>query len=85
MQQPGGLRADQVKQVRGFADQRLRNLKDPLDSSNRRISIIVQNLTGKTDDPNEEGSNAAASEIPSTESGKAEKGGSRKPPPVQKE
>ena len=44
MQQPAGLRADQVTQVRGFADQRLRNLKDPLDPANRRISIIVQYL-----------------------------------------
>jgi len=42
MQQPEGLRPDQVTQVRGFADQRLRNLKDPLDPANRRISIIVQ-------------------------------------------
>jgi chemotaxis protein MotB len=37
-----GIGADQVTQVRGFADQRLRNPKDPLDPSNRRISLIVQ-------------------------------------------
>jgi chemotaxis protein MotB len=49
MQQPGGLRPDQIKQVRGFADQRLRNLKDPLDPSNRRVSIIVQYLGGDGD------------------------------------
>jgi chemotaxis protein MotB len=42
--QQAGLRADQVSQVRGFADQRLRNTADPLDASNRRISIIVQYL-----------------------------------------
>ncbi len=42
--QQAGLRADQVSQVRGFADQRLRNKTDPLDASNRRISIIVQYL-----------------------------------------
>jgi chemotaxis protein MotB len=36
------LRADQVSQVRGFADQHLRNKKNPQDPSNRRISIIVQ-------------------------------------------
>jgi chemotaxis protein MotB len=41
-----GLRPDQVAQVRGFADRRLRNPKDPLDSMNRRISIIVQYLGG---------------------------------------
>jgi chemotaxis protein MotB len=44
MQQGLGLRSDQVTQVRGFADQRLRNVKDPLDPSKRRISIIVQYL-----------------------------------------
>ncbi len=37
-----GLRADQVKQVRGFADQRLMDVKDPSAAKNRRISIIVQ-------------------------------------------
>jgi chemotaxis protein MotB len=49
MQQTGGLRPDQIKQVRGFADQRLRNLKDPLDPSNRRVSIIVQYLSSDGD------------------------------------
>jgi chemotaxis protein MotB len=44
LMQQSGLRPDQVSQVRGFADQRLRNKKDPLDPSNRRISIIVQSL-----------------------------------------
>jgi chemotaxis protein MotB len=43
--QQAGLRADQVSQVRGFADQSLRNKADPLDASNRRISIIVQYIT----------------------------------------
>ena len=42
LMQQSGLRADQVSQVRGFADQCLRNGVDPLDASNRRISIIVQ-------------------------------------------
>jgi chemotaxis protein MotB len=37
-----GLRADQIKQVRGFADQRLMEAKDPNAAKNRRISIIVQ-------------------------------------------
>ena len=43
--QQSGLRPDQVLQVRGFADQRLRNLKNELDPSNRRISIIVQYIS----------------------------------------
>ena len=37
-----GLRPDQVTQVRGFADQRLRKPAAPLDPSNRRISLIIQ-------------------------------------------
>jgi len=42
-----GIRADQITQVRGFADQRLRKKEDPLDPSNRRISLIVQYLPKK--------------------------------------
>ena len=45
MQHPGGLRENQVSQVRGFADQRLRDPAHPLDPSNRRVSLIVQYLT----------------------------------------
>jgi chemotaxis protein MotB len=37
-----GISEGQVTQVRGFADQRLRKKEDPLDPSNRRISLIVQ-------------------------------------------
>ncbi|GAB4415416.1 MAG: hypothetical protein OHK0021_22240 [Bryobacter sp.] len=37
-----GLRPDQIKQVRGFADQRLMDDKDPNAAKNRRISVIVQ-------------------------------------------
>ena len=44
LMQGAGLRADQVKQVRGFADQRLRLAQNPQDPSNRRISLIVQYL-----------------------------------------
>jgi chemotaxis protein MotB len=43
--QDSGLRANQVSQVRGFADQKLRVPSNPLDPSNRRISLIVQYLT----------------------------------------
>jgi len=42
LMQEEGLRADQVSQVRGYADQRLRRPDDPLNPSNRRISVIVQ-------------------------------------------
>lgn len=37
-----GLRANQVSQVRGYADQMLRVPGNPYDPSNRRISLIVQ-------------------------------------------
>jgi chemotaxis protein MotB len=44
LMQINGIREDQVTQVRGFADQRLRKPQDPLDPANRRISLIVQYL-----------------------------------------
>ncbi len=44
MMQAEGVRSDQISQVRGFADQRLRLPKNPEDPSNRRISLIVQYL-----------------------------------------
>jgi len=44
LMQEKGLRNNQVSQVRGYADQRLRLPKNPFDPSNRRISLIVQNL-----------------------------------------
>ena len=48
--QSNGIRPDQVTQVRGFADQRLRKPDDPLDPSNRRISLIVQYIIKNNDD-----------------------------------
>jgi chemotaxis protein MotB len=42
--QSSGIRADQVKQVRGFADQYPRTGSTPDDPANRRISLIVQYL-----------------------------------------
>ena len=50
LMQENGVRGDQVTQVRGFADQRLRKPEAPLDPSNRRISLIVQYVTKSTDD-----------------------------------
>ncbi|MHB1674352.1 MAG: flagellar motor protein MotB [Acidobacteriaceae bacterium] len=40
--QLGGVGPNQISQVRGFADQMLRVPSNPLDPSNRRISLIVQ-------------------------------------------
>jgi chemotaxis protein MotB len=48
--QANGIRADQVTQVRGFADQRLRKPDTPLDPANRRISLIVQYILKNDDD-----------------------------------
>jgi OmpA family len=42
--QQDSIREDQVTQVRGFADQRLRKKDNPLDPAKRRISLIVQYL-----------------------------------------
>jgi len=74
MQREGGLRHDQVSQVRGFADERLRNLKNPLDPSNRRISIIVQYLSSNADEAGSavEDGKGPENEKPSVPAGKAE-------------
>jgi len=41
LMQASGVRPDQVTQVRGFADQTLRDPHHPEDPCNRRISVIV--------------------------------------------
>jgi chemotaxis protein MotB len=63
--QENGVRADQVEQVRGYADQRLRKPEDPEDASNRRISMIVQYVTKKTGEKSQsENSDAAGTMEP---------------------
>jgi chemotaxis protein MotB len=42
LMQHSGLRANQVVEVRGFADQQLRRSDSPEDASNRRVSVIVR-------------------------------------------
>lgn len=37
-----GVPAAHIAQIRGFADQKLRNRKDPFDPANRRVSVLVQ-------------------------------------------
>ena len=44
LMQEEGVRPDQVSQVRGYADQLLRNKDNPENPSNRRISVIVEYL-----------------------------------------
>jgi len=43
----GGLRPNQVEEIRGFADQRLKKAEDPSNACNRRISVIVKTLEGE--------------------------------------
>src|SRR5215475_4795259 len=61
--QENGLRLDQVTQVRGYADQRLRVPANPLDPSNRRISLIVQYVV-KDDDEEDKPKAAGEGEKP---------------------
>ncbi|MBI3579711.1 MAG: OmpA family protein, partial [Ignavibacteriales bacterium] len=37
-----GVRKDQITEVRGYADSKLKNQADPFDAANRRTSIIIQ-------------------------------------------
>ena len=50
LMQQHGIRTDQVSQVRGYADQKLRNQNDPLEAANRRITLIVQYVTPPDED-----------------------------------
>ena len=49
LMQRDGLGPNQVSQVRGFANQELRKKEDPLDASNRRITLIVQYIVRDAD------------------------------------
>jgi len=49
--QSDGVGKDQISQVRGYADQLLRVKNDPMDPSNRRISLIVQWADGSPPKP----------------------------------
>ena len=69
-----GVGGNQVTQVRGFADQRLRKKDEPLDPSNRRISLIVQYTEKKEPAPDLPGAVEGAIK-PSSE-------GARKPPAI---
>lgn len=64
LMQENGVRADQVTQVRGFADQRLRKPEAPLDPSNRRISLIVQYISKNIDDDDDTKPSAASERKP---------------------
>jgi chemotaxis protein MotB len=75
LMQQAGLREDQISQVRGFADQRLRNKQDPLDPSNRRVSIIVQYVNQNPDDADGPDKTKRGEDKPSAaKEGEAQKG-----------
>jgi chemotaxis protein MotB len=78
--QANGVRSDQITQVRGFADQRLRKADAPLDPANRRISLIVQYIL-KNDDDDDKGK--AAGEGKSEAKGEG-KGEGKEPAPSEK-
>jgi chemotaxis protein MotB len=44
--QKNGLPPERVAAVRGYADKKLRKVKDPTNASNRRVSIIVEWIEG---------------------------------------
>jgi chemotaxis protein MotB len=67
LMQANGIRVDQITQVRGFADQRLRKADAPLDPINRRVSLIVQYLVkppGDDDAPKPGAESAAGAKLP---------------------
>jgi len=74
-----GIAEGQVTQVRGFADQRLRKKDDPLDPSNRRISLIVQYTERKPTPEDAEGEAKAAAGGEKSSEGKAGEGAAAKP------
>ena len=48
LMEDNGVRPNQVVQVRGFADRKLRKPLQPQDASNRRITLIIQYATNPT-------------------------------------
>jgi len=62
--QEHGVKPDQVTQVRGFADQSLRDPANPEDASNRRITLIIQyqKQEGKPEEAKPEGGSGAKAE-----------------------
>jgi chemotaxis protein MotB len=71
LMQVNGVGANQITQVRGFADQRLRKLDNPLDPSNRRVSLVVEYTPKNTDE--EEAKLSAAAGKTKTDGGTSAK------------
>ncbi len=64
--QAHGIRGDQIRQVRGFADQSLRKPEAPLDPANRRISVIVQYIVKNDDEENAKPASGEAEKQPAS-------------------
>lgn len=79
--QDSGLKAGQVSQVRGFADQQLRVPNKPTDASNRRVSIIVQYhpVAPAGHDVSDKGHEAKAEPATKKQEEKAESHGAKEP------
>jgi chemotaxis protein MotB len=95
--QQDGVRADQVTQVRGYANQLLRVKANPFDPSNRRISILVKNdvagspaiAKGRVVGETGPGAKSPTGAVPETkgrgESGQAPEGGEPRSKPAKAE
>jgi chemotaxis protein MotB len=82
LMQANGIRPDQVTQVRGFADQRLRKVDAPLDPINRRVSLIVQYLVKPPSDGDDAKPAAGGAEGKTSESKPGESVPAGAPAPV---
>jgi chemotaxis protein MotB len=79
--QQAGVRGNQVTQVRGYADQMLRNKANPTDPSNRRISILVKNDTETVPTVSAAGVVNGSTPLPGSEKAAAKStAGAAKPP-----
>jgi chemotaxis protein MotB len=72
--QTNGVGEDQITEVRGFADQRPLDAKNPFDPSNRRISLIVRYLASGSDKENRSELGAIASQDGSKSDSKSPRG-----------
>lgn len=79
--QENGLRADQVSQVRGYADQSPRDSEHPDDAANRRVTVVI--LYQSTKPPGGSAAPAAPAKTPAAPNSAAPPGNTAgKPSPV---
>lgn len=79
----GGLRADRVQEVRGYADKHLLHPYDPFSPENRRVSILVcymNNLNGDREELRRKLRNTNGSAMDPSESGSDDGSAGKKPP-----